>query len=107
MAKKKVVFPILITTLFVLFFNYVMGSKSNDPNAPSFTSSKNCKECHEEIYNHWKNAMHSMSIEDPIFKASYMEAYLNTAGEAKFNCLRCHAPITLINKVSCSNNPDQ
>ncbi len=98
MAKKKVIFPILITALFVLFFNYVIGSKSNDPNAPSFTSSKNCKECHEEIYNHWKNAMHSMSIEDPIFKASYMEAYLNTAGEAKFNCLRCHAPITLINK---------
>ncbi len=42
--------------------------------------------------------MHSMSIEDPIFKASYMESYFNTAGESKFNCLRCHAPMTLVNK---------
>ena len=26
-----------------------------------------------------------------------MEAYFNTAGEAKFNCIRCHAPIALTN----------
>lgn len=98
MAKKKVIFPILITVLTVLFFNYIAEPKSPDPQGSTLTSSKECKKCHEEIYNHWKNAMHSMSIEDPIFKASYMEAYFNTAGEAKFNCLRCHAPISLINK---------
>ena len=97
MAKRKAIFPILIATLVVFVFNYVTGSKSNNPDAPALTSSKNCKECHEEIYNHWKNAMHSMSLEDPIFKASYMESYFNTAGEAKYNCLRCHAPTTLIN----------
>jgi hypothetical protein len=98
MAKKKVIFLILIMVLTVLFFNYIAEPKSPAPKGSTLTSSKECKECHEEIYNHWKNAMHSMSIEDPIFKASYMEAYFNTAGEAKFNCLRCHAPISLINK---------
>lgn len=64
---------------------------------PAITSSKKCQECHDEIYGHWKNAMHSRSIEDPIFKASYMESYLETSGSAKFECLHCHAPMTLLN----------
>jgi hypothetical protein len=97
MAEKKKIFPTITMALTVFFLSSVLVSKSSPSKAPSITDSKNCKECHEEIYNHWKNAMHSMSIEDPIFKASYMEAYFNTAGEAKFNCLRCHAPIALIN----------
>ena len=97
MEKKKTILPILIIVLTVLFINNIAEPKSSVPKGSTLTSSKECKECHEEIYSHWKNAMHSMSIEDPIFKASYMEAYLNTAGEAKYNCLRCHAPISLIN----------
>jgi len=97
MGKKNVSFPILITLLIVFFLSSIVGSKSAITKEPSILSSKDCKECHEETYNHWKNAMHSMSIEDPIFKTSYMESYFNTAGKAKFNCLRCHAPITLTN----------
>jgi len=97
LAKKKLIDSILITSLVLFSLGVNVGFKSPIQKGPSITSSKNCKECHAEIYNHWKNAMHSMSIEDPIFKASYMESYFNTAGEAKFNCLRCHAPVTLIN----------
>jgi len=97
MAEKKRTFPIIIIAFTVFFLSSILVSKSSLSKAPSIAASKNCKECHEEIYNHWKNAMHSMSIEDPIFKASYMEAYFKTAGEAKFNCLRCHAPIAFLN----------
>jgi len=97
MLKKIGLLLILITALVLFYSSSFLSSNSPQTKAPSITSSKNCQECHEEIYNHWKNAMHSMSIEDPIFKASYMQSYLNTAGEAKFNCLRCHAPIALIN----------
>lgn len=97
MANKKVIFLILIGGLIVFFSNSVLSSKSTAKKAADITSSQDCQECHEEIYNHWKNAMHSMSIEDPIFKASYLESYFNTEGEAKFHCLRCHAPVTLIN----------
>lgn len=97
MDKRKVLFPILITTFFIFLLSSIVKSKSNSTNVLSATSSNTCKECHEDIYHYWKNAIHSMSIEDPIFKASYMESYLNTAGEAKFHCLRCHAPLTLIN----------
>ncbi len=97
MVEKKKIFPIMIIAFTVFFLSPILASKSSLSKAPSIAASKNCKECHEEIYNHWKNAMHSMSIEDPIFKASYMEAYFKTAGEAKFNCLRCHAPIAFLN----------
>jgi len=97
MVEKKKIFPIMIIVFTVFFLSSILVSNSSLSKAPSIAASKNCKECHEEIYNHWKNAMHSMSIEDPIFKASYMEAYFKTAGEAKFNCLRCHAPIAFLN----------
>ena len=97
MIEKKRTFPITIIVFTVFFLSSILVSNSSLSKAPSIAASKNCKECHEEIYNHWKNAMHSMSIEDPIFKASYMEAYFKTAGEAKFNCLRCHAPIAFLN----------
>ncbi|NIM58006.1 MAG: hypothetical protein GTO16_03555 [Candidatus Aminicenantes bacterium] len=97
MARKMTIWSILILGIFLFFLHSHVGSKSALQKAPTFTSSESCKECHEEIHNHWKNAMHSMSIEDPIFKAAYMESYLNTAGEAKFNCMRCHAPVSLIN----------
>ena len=97
MTEKKRTFSITIIAFTVFFLSSILVSNSSLSKAPSIAASKNCKECHEEIYNHWKNAMHSMSIEDPIFKASYMEAYFKTAGEAKFNCLRCHAPIAFLN----------
>ncbi|KKN01723.1 hypothetical protein LCGC14_1124950 [marine sediment metagenome] len=97
MAKKKRTLLITIIAFTVFFLSSILVSNSSLSKAPSIAASKNCKECHEEIYNHWKNAMHSMSIEDPIFKASYMETYFETAGEAKFNCLRCHAPIAFLN----------
>jgi hypothetical protein len=36
--------------------------------------------------------MHSAAYTDPIFRVSYLRAYLQTAGEAQEICLRCHAP---------------
>ncbi len=95
-VKRRIL--LVITMLFIAF----MVKAFVHPGFPEveksvITSSKECRECHEEIYGHWKNAMHSMSIEDPIFKTSYMESYLETSGSAKFDCLPCHAPIALLN----------
>lgn len=57
------------------------------------TPSARCGECHAEIYAMWKRSMHSSALTDPIFMVSYMQAYLETSGEAKRVCLRCHAPM--------------
>lgn len=64
----------------------------------TFTSAKICGECHVEIYNMWKNSLHAMSLEDPIFQTANIIAFKNTNGETKILCIRCHAPITYINK---------
>lgn len=98
MARKRNSLSIFIMALMVSSFCLCLSANSSNPKSPSLTSSQNCKQCHEEIHNHWMNAMHAMSLEDPIFKASYMESYFNTAGEAKYNCLPCHAPVTRVNK---------
>lgn len=61
-------------------------------------SSAFCQKCHVEIYDAWKNDLHALSFDDPMFMASYLESYFVTTGEAKWLCLRCHAPVVNINK---------
>lgn len=78
-----------------------------------FDSAENkCQNCHNELYDTWKNSMHGKSWTDPIFQ-SKMQDFLRThikkigedktsAGgllytEAKFKgaaqtCIKCHAP---------------
>ncbi len=58
-----------------------------------FNPSARCGECHQEIYAMWRRSMHNAATSDPIFEASYNQAYRYTAGEAKKICLRCHAPV--------------
>jgi len=98
MTKKAWGFSLSVIGLIVFLVVSLEGFKAAAPEVPSLTSSVKCKECHQEIFDSWKNTTHAMSIEDPIFKAAYMEAYLNTKGVVKLNCLRCHAPVALINK---------
>ncbi len=57
MAKKKRTLPITIIAFTVFFLSSILVSNSSLSKAPSISASKNCKECHEETYNHWKNAM--------------------------------------------------
>jgi len=61
----------------------------------SLNPSARCAECHQEIYATWRRGMHSMATSDPIFEASYNQAYRYTAGKAKEVCLRCHAPVAV------------
>lgn len=98
MTKKGWGFYLSVIGLIVFLVGSLEGYKPADPDGPSLTSSAKCKECHQEIFDGWKNTTHALSIEDPIFKAAYLEAYFDTRGEAKLNCLRCHAPAVLINK---------
>jgi len=55
-----------------------------------------CGTCHVQIYNMWRRSMHSNAFTDPIFQASYMQAYMETSGEASKICLRCHAPAAFL-----------
>jgi hypothetical protein len=66
-------------------------------NPDGFTSARVCGSCHSDIYNTWKNSLHAFSLTDPIFDAAYMQALKEGGEEAKRMCLRCHAPMTLMN----------
>ncbi len=78
----------------------VIGAEPQDapPSKEAFSSSAVCGRCHVEIYDHWRNSLHARAIEDPIFRTAYYEAYTLSGGEAKFLCLKCHAPTTQITK---------
>jgi len=64
-----------------------VGLKDNEYNL-----SESCAECHLDIYNKWKDSIHAMSVNDPIFYTSYIEAYTISSGRAKTLCLKCHSP---------------
>jgi hypothetical protein len=63
-----------------------------------YTSARTCGRCHNDIYNSWKNSLHAFSLSDPIFDSAYMLALKEAGDEAKRLCLRCHAPMTLMNE---------
>ncbi|MGK7346390.1 MAG: multiheme c-type cytochrome [Candidatus Nitrospinota bacterium M3_3B_026] len=59
-----------------------------------YTSAEICSYCHADIYESWKNSLHALSHTNPVFMTAYRRAYLETKGEAKKFCLKCHAPTT-------------
>ena len=85
---------------FIFFGAFALGSASASEPLPleegKFASAKECGSCHKEIYDMWKDSMHSKAMTDPIFRATFMEVYVASKGELKKTCLKCHAPTTLI-----------
>ncbi len=73
------------------------GQASGQVSDTEYTSALVCGRCHTDIYNSWKNSMHAYSLSDPIFEVAFMQA-IKAAPNAKELCLRCHAPVTLLNK---------
>jgi hypothetical protein len=65
--------------------------------AEGYTSARVCGECHSDIYESWKNSLHAFSLTDPIFDTAYMQALKEAGEEARRVCLRCHAPMTMVN----------
>lgn len=66
-------------------------------NPDGYTSARVCGECHIDIYNSWKNSLHAFSLTDPIFDTAFMQAVKEGGEQARRTCLRCHAPMTMMN----------
>lgn len=62
----------------------------------ALNSSAICAECHEDIHAMWSRSLHSLATTDPVFEASYLQAYRQTGGAAREICLRCHAPAAVL-----------
>lgn len=61
--------------------------KENEP-----TSSVECGKCHKDIYDAWKNSLHSQAAVNSVFWTSYLKVYYKDDRFAQKVCLACHAP---------------
>ncbi|MFQ6054366.1 MAG: multiheme c-type cytochrome [Methanosarcinales archaeon] len=78
--------------LFLILYIGMIGLAQSE-----YNSSRDCIECHRQIYDQWSHAMHSQAITDPIFESAYHKA-INSDPELKEYCLECHAPTTRVTK---------
>jgi ssDNA-binding Zn-finger/Zn-ribbon topoisomerase 1 len=62
-----------------------------------YTSARICGQCHEDIYDSWKDSLHAYSLTDPIFDGAYMQALKEAGDAARRLCLQCHAPMVMQN----------
>jgi RNase P subunit RPR2 len=83
----------IVTLLCLVLSSWLLADIDVELKPGAINPSASCGECHEAIYSMWRRSLHSMSLSDPIFVASYAKAYQETGGEARRICLRCHAPV--------------
>ena len=62
-----------------------------------FSSSRQCGQCHKEIYNDWKHSLHADASGNAIFQSAYMQVYFEQGESARPACLACHAPVAYFN----------
>ena len=77
--------------LVVLFVEIIATGIAAADTGKQYTSSVQCKGCHEQIYNEWSTSMHSQALSDPIFQGALSQQ------KDKTICISCHAPITRLN----------
>lgn len=69
-----------------------------DAGAPALvaTPSIRCSECHEALYNEWKESPHARAASSPLFAAmvAAMKTKPGSALVPASACARCHAPLT-------------
>ncbi len=82
---------ILLGTWF-LFGGVARAGENQSPYEPSTA----CAACHTDIHGMWANGMHAQAYIDPIFQASFLQAFFETGGKVTAYCLSCHDPTSQI-----------
>ena len=59
----------------------------------AFPSARECKACHEQIYDEWASSSHAYASVSPMFHAFEDKINRLTSGTIGYFCLRCHAPV--------------
>ena len=75
-----------------------LGSDKIDPHGEiysrdAFPSARQCKSCHEQIYDEWASSSHAYASVSPMFHAFEDKINSLTSGTIGYFCLRCHAPV--------------
>ena len=75
-----------------------VNSGSGDPHAAVFAetlfpSAKECRACHEKIYEEWASSSHAYASVSPMFQKFEHAINVLAKGTLGYFCMRCHAPI--------------
>ena len=81
----------------VFFLASVQWSRGNVLKIEQFISPETCGDCHAEIYAQWKDSMHNLSHQDPLYVkvSAYLLKGLTDADEVMEgeSCVKCHTPV--------------
>ncbi len=59
----------------------------------AFPSARECKTCHEQIFEEWAASSHAYASISPMFHVFEDKINKLTSGTIGYFCLRCHAPV--------------
>ena len=59
----------------------------------AFPSARQCKACHEQIFDEWAASSHAYASISPMFHVFEEKINKLTSGTIGYFCLRCHAPV--------------
>ena len=59
----------------------------------AFPSARECKTCHEQIFEEWAASSHAYASISPVFHVFEEKINKLTSGTIRYFCLRCHAPV--------------
>jgi len=85
MNALKTILGLLVVALAVWLFAALLGEPPSAAEARAFTSSRQCEECHAQVYEEWASSEHSTS-----WTGEDVRALSNDF--ANKDCIDCHAP---------------
>ena len=93
---------IFVSALFLWLLVSLLITGGSEANAgpQTWTSSRQCMSCHEEVFAEWQDSWHARSWTDPDVRApSQSNNFQNK------DCIDCHAPRPLQSRTHLSSDP--
>jgi hypothetical protein len=97
----------------VLFFLVSPYTFSDSPmfSVDRFINPETCGDCHSTIYSQWKNSMHGLAHDDPVYVAvsAYLLKGLTDAEEIAEgeSCVKCHTPVGYVSGYPTKTSDDR
>jgi len=82
-------------TMFIFCLNFSLIQAQEH----KIQSSESCKDCHQDIYQQWVKSRHANATpsKNILFAKLYQKSQQDTEGQTKLYCIRCHAPVSMVN----------
>jgi hypothetical protein len=100
-----------VTAITALCFLIAVSANASQLKIEQFVSPETCGDCHVKIYDQWKNSMHNLSHNDPVYNtiANLLLSELTDKNEIAEgeSCIKCHTPVGNITGYPLKLSDDQ